>query len=56
MAPRVDLDYLATASIAITREVGEAMLRRDPPDVDGATEFCVRLILGGLKDLPRTTP
>jgi len=56
MAPRVDLDYLATACIAIAREVGEAMLRRQPPDVAGATEFCVSLILGGLKDLPRANP
>ena len=27
LAPRVDLDYLATACIAIVREVGERMLR-----------------------------
>ena len=53
LAPRVDLDYLATACIAIAREVGEKMVARNPPDVEAATEFCVRLILGGLAALPR---
>jgi AcrR family transcriptional regulator len=53
LAPRVDLDYLATACIAIAREVGEKMLDRRPADVQGATEFCVQLILGGLAALPR---
>src|SRR5580704_9765560 len=47
LAPRVDLDYLATACIAIAREVGDTMLQRRPVDVEAATEFCVRLILGG---------
>jgi len=56
LAPRVDLDYLATACIAIAREVGEKMLQREPPDVEAATEFCVRLILGGLAALPRVAP
>jgi AcrR family transcriptional regulator len=56
LAPRVDLDYLATACIAIAREVGDAMLERRPADVEGAAEFCVRLILGGLAALPRVSP
>jgi hypothetical protein len=56
LAPRVDLDYLATACIAIAREVGDKMLDRRPPDVEGATEFCVQLILGGLAALPRVAP
>ena len=51
-APRVDADYLTAAAIAVTRDVGEAMMRRRPLDVDGATEFCVRLILGGVAALP----
>src|SRR6202012_3947737 len=34
LAPRVDLDYLATACIAIAREVGEKMVLRQPIDVD----------------------
>ncbi|HLY78094.1 MAG TPA: TetR/AcrR family transcriptional regulator [Caulobacteraceae bacterium] len=56
LAPRVDLDYLATACIAIVREVGERMIERRPPDVAAATEFCVTLILGGLAAAPRVEP
>lgn len=52
-APKVDVDYLAAAAIAVAREVGEIMLRRRPLDVDAAAEFCVKLILGGLPALPR---
>jgi len=29
------------------------MARSDPPDVDGATEFCARLCLGGIERLQR---
>jgi AcrR family transcriptional regulator len=56
LAPRVDLDYLATACIAIAREVGDEMLRRRPVDVEAAAEFCVRLILGGVAAAPRVGP
>ena len=56
LAPHIDLDYLATASIAIAREVGDEMLQREPVDVEAATEFCVRLILGGVAAAPRVTP
>ncbi len=52
-APRVDVDYLTTAAIAIVREVGDRMILRDPLDVRGATEFCVSLILGGVAAAPR---
>lgn len=54
-APPVDPDYLAAACIALAREVGETMLKRRPLDVDGATDFVVRMILGGLPALPRLT-
>jgi AcrR family transcriptional regulator len=56
LAPRVDLDYLATACIAIAREVGDKMMERRPIDVPGAVEFAVQLILGGLPALPRLEP
>jgi hypothetical protein len=56
LAPHVDLDYLAIASIAIAREVGDEMLRRRPVNVEAATEFCVRLILGGVAAAPRVAP
>ena len=53
LAPKVDVDYLATACIAIVREVGDRMTMRPAPDVEAATEFCVSLILGGLPAVPR---
>jgi AcrR family transcriptional regulator len=56
LAPRVDLDYLVVACIAIAREVGDKMLERNPPDVEAATDFCVGLILGGLAAAPRVDP
>lgn len=54
-APSVDPDYLAAASIAIAREIGQLMLDRRPIDIDGATDFVVGLILGGAPSLPRKT-
>ncbi len=56
LAPSVDAEYLAAASIAIAREIGEHMLDRRPVDVDAAVEFAVRMILGGLMALPRLEP
>ena len=53
LAPKVDLDFLAASCIAVAREIGDRMIARKPVDVDGATEFVVRLILGGLPALPR---
>jgi AcrR family transcriptional regulator len=47
-APNVDADYLACACIGAAQEVGAAMLRRTPPDIDGAADFATGLILKGL--------
>jgi len=55
-APRVDADYLAGACIAIAREIGDKMLERRPIDTAAATDFAVKLILGGLPALPRVAP
>jgi AcrR family transcriptional regulator len=52
-APAVDPDYLAAACIGVAREVGEIMLKRRPLEVEAATDFAVRMILGGLPALPR---
>jgi len=52
-APPVDLDYLTAACIAVAREVGDKMLERRPVDTEGAADFAVKLILGGLPALPR---
>jgi AcrR family transcriptional regulator len=53
LAPKVDLDYLTASCIAVAREIGETMMTRRPVDVEGATDFVVGLILGGLSALPR---
>lgn len=53
LAPRVDADYLACACIGIAQEVGAAMLRRSPPNVDAAARFCTALILEGLAGAAR---
>lgn len=55
-APRVDADFLAGACIAMAREIGDRMLERRPVDTAAATDFAVRLILGGLPALPRVGP
>src|SRR5262249_11557427 len=54
LAPKVDADYLAMAIIGVAREVGAAMLRRSPPNVDEAARFTVGLILKGLSGIPRS--
>ena len=59
LAPKVDLDYLAASCIAVAREIGDKMIARGPAgpaEVEAATEFVVRLILGGLPALPRVEP
>jgi len=53
MAPPHDADYLACACIGIAQEVGGAMLRRNPPDVEGAARFCTGLVLDGLNGARR---
>jgi hypothetical protein len=52
-APPVDLDYLTSACIAVAREIGDKMLERRPVNTEGAADFAVKLILGGLTALPR---
>jgi hypothetical protein len=47
-APRIDADYLACACIGIAQEVGTAMLRRSPPDIDAAADFVTGLLVKGL--------
>jgi AcrR family transcriptional regulator len=56
LAPKVDVDFLTAACIALAREIGEKMLERRPVDVEGATEFVVRMLLGGVSALPRVEP
>jgi AcrR family transcriptional regulator len=46
--PEVDVDYCAHTMIAVGLELGNRLLERDPPDVDGATRFATELFLGGM--------
>jgi AcrR family transcriptional regulator len=50
--PAGDADYMAAASIAVAREVGDRMLRRRPIDTKGAADFAMAMILSGLRGLP----
>ncbi|MDO9707505.1 TetR/AcrR family transcriptional regulator [Paracraurococcus lichenis] len=54
LAPQADMAYLTAGAIGIARYVGEQMLRRTPPDPDGAARIAVRLILHGLPAAART--
>ena len=47
LAP-VDVDYCAHAMIAVGLELGQRLIERDPPDVEGATAFATALFAGGL--------
>ena len=53
LAPRIDAEYLAYACIGMAQEIGRAMMRRHPHDVEAATEFAVGLVLRGLTGAPR---
>lgn len=53
LSAKVDIDFLAASCIAVAREIGDRMVERHVVDVPGATDFVVRLILGGVPNLPR---
>ncbi len=46
--PAMDAEYVAAAMAGVGVEVAMRMIERDPPDVEGATEFAAALFLGGL--------
>jgi AcrR family transcriptional regulator len=49
--PAVDFELLAVASVGMGFQVATHLVEGDPPDVDGATRFCTRVFMGGLKAL-----
>jgi AcrR family transcriptional regulator len=51
IVPQLDADYMAAAMVGTALEVGVAMVRRDPPDVEGATRFATQVFLGGIQRL-----
>lgn len=54
LLPRLDADFLMAAMVGVAFEVGEQMLKRDPPDPRRAAAFATSLFLGGLRAIPRT--
>jgi AcrR family transcriptional regulator len=51
IVPRVDPEYVAAAMVGAALELGVAMVQREPPDVEGATQFATRVFLGGIERL-----
>ena len=51
IVPALDPDYMAAAMVGAALEVGVAMVKRDPPDVEGATRFATQVFLGGIERL-----
>jgi AcrR family transcriptional regulator len=47
--PPVDVVYCAHAMAAVALELGELLVARRPPDVEGATRFATALFSGGLE-------
>lgn len=47
--PAVDVVYCAHAMAAVALELGELLVARQPPDVEGATRFATALFSGGLE-------
>jgi AcrR family transcriptional regulator len=51
IVPQIDADYMAAAMVGAALEIGVAMVRREPPDVEGATRFATSVFLGGIEHL-----
>ena len=53
IVPQLDAEYMAAAMVGAALEVGVAMVRREPADVEGATRFATSVLLGGIERLGR---
>jgi AcrR family transcriptional regulator len=49
--PAADYEYLAIAAVGMGFQMATHLVEHDPPDVDGATRFCTRMFMGGVKAL-----
>jgi AcrR family transcriptional regulator len=49
--PPGDFEYLAIAGVGMGFQIATHLVEGDPPDVDGATRFCTRMFMGGLRAL-----
>jgi AcrR family transcriptional regulator len=47
--PAVDLEMLAVAVAGMGFQVATHLVEGDPPDIEGATRFCTRMFMGGLR-------
>jgi AcrR family transcriptional regulator len=54
--PAADVGYCAHAMVAVGLELGQQLVERRPPDVEGATRFATALFVGGLERLARALP
>ena len=48
LIPEIDVEYAAATMVAVGVELGQRMIERDPPDVDGAARFASGLFLAWL--------
>ncbi|HEV2059129.1 MAG TPA: helix-turn-helix domain-containing protein, partial [Solirubrobacteraceae bacterium] len=53
IVPQVDAEYMAAAMVGAALEIGVAMIQREPPDVEAATQFATLVFLGGIERLAR---
>ncbi len=51
IVPALDSEYMAAAMVGAALEVSVEMLKREPPDVAGATRFATAVFLGGIERL-----
>ena len=49
--PPTDLEYLAAATAGLGFQMATYVIAREPPDVEGATRFCTKFFLGGVRAL-----
>jgi AcrR family transcriptional regulator len=49
--PAVNLEMLAVAGVGMGFQVATHVVEGDPPDVEGASRFCTRMFMGGLRAL-----
>jgi AcrR family transcriptional regulator len=49
--PAADYEYLAIAAVGMGFQIATHLVEHDPPDVEGATRFCARMFMGGVRAL-----
>jgi AcrR family transcriptional regulator len=49
--PAADYEYLAIGAVGMGFQIATHLVEKDPPDIDGATRFCTRMFMGGVKAL-----